>query len=124
MIAITSKLKDYRLCYHINKETGTDFKKTDDYCLALFSGSEPLQFSQYCYNPVDTETEYYLIANQVSCGLLIPEMGFVDYFILIKNHYDDEELHGMLNKLKHICGLERVLRVDPAKLQSNENLLF
>ncbi|MGI4728528.1 MAG: IPExxxVDY family protein [Janthinobacterium lividum] len=124
LIAITSQLKDYRLCYHINKELNADFRKVNDYELNLFAGNEPMQFSQYFYQIKTFETEFYIIANRGAAGFLIPEMASVNYFMLIKNHFDDEDLGNMICRLKQIENIKKVVRVDPKKIKSNENLLF
>ncbi|RYY07980.1 MAG: IPExxxVDY family protein [Sphingobacteriaceae bacterium] len=124
LIAITSPLKDYRLCYHINKELHADFRKVNDYELNLFVGTEPMQFSQYFYQIKTSETEFYIIANRGAAGFLIPEMGSVNYFMLIKNHFDDEDLNNMIYRLKRIENIKKIIKVDPRKIKSNENLLF
>lgn len=124
LIAITSQLKDYRLCYHINKELNADFRKINDYELSLFAGNEPLQFSQYFYQIKASATEFYIIANHSATGFLIPEMGKVNYFMLIKNHFDEEDLNNMIARLKLIGNIKTVLQVNPKRVKSNENLLF
>jgi hypothetical protein len=124
LIAITSQLRDYRLCYHINKELHFDFRKVADYCLSLFGGNEPLQFSQYYFKIEASETEFYLIANHSTAGYLIPEMSNINYFLLIKNHFDQEDLNIMLMRLNCIENIENVKQVNPLHIKSNENLLF
>lgn len=124
LIAITSYLKDYRLCYYINKELNIDFRKINDYCLTLFSGNEPLRFSQYFYKIMSTETEFYIIANHSTAGYLIPELANINYFMLIKNHFDEEDLEDTLLRLKRIENIETVIQLDPKAIKSNENLLF
>ncbi len=124
LIAITSQLKDYRLCYHINKELNADFRKINDYELNLFAGNEPLQFSQYFYQIKASQTEFYIIANHSVSGFLIPEMGKVNYFMLIKNYFDEEDLNSMVFRLKQIGNIKTVLRINPKRIKSNENLLF
>lgn len=124
LIAITSQLKDYRLCYHINKELHADFRKVNDYELNLFAGNAPLQFSQYFYQVKASQTEFYIISNHSATGFLIPEMGKVNYFMLIKNHFDEEDLDSMVFRLKQIGTIKTVLQVNPKRIKSNENLLF
>ncbi len=124
LIAITSCLKDYKLCFHINKELNTDFRKADDYNLYLQAGNEPLQFSQYFFKIQASETEFYILSNHNTAGFLIPEMENVDYFMLIKNHFDKEELEVMVSRLKRIAQVTAVAQVNPKLIRSNENLLF
>lgn len=124
LIALTTHLKDYRLCYHINKELNTNFRKVADYSLNLSANNEPLQFSQYYFNIEASETEFYIIANYSAADYLIPELKSVDYFILIKNHFDEEDLSHMINRLKYINCVTGVKQIDPKTIRSNENLLF
>ncbi len=124
LIAITSCLKDYKLCFHINKELNTDFRKADDYNLDLQAGNEPLQFSQYFFKIQASETEFYILSNHSTAGFLIPEMENVDYFMLIKNHFDKEELKVMVSRLKRIGEVTAVAQINPKLVRSNENLLF
>ena len=124
LIAITSHLRDYKLCYRINKELNMNFRKVGDYCLNLFAGNEALQFSQYFFKIEASETEFYLIANHSAAGYLIPEMGNINYFMLIKNHLDQEDLNVALSRLSHIENIEAVMQLNPSFIKSNENLLF
>ena len=124
LVAITSQLKDYRLCYHINKELNADFRKINDYELNLFAGNEPMQFSQYFYQNKTSETAFYIIANRGATGFLIPELSSVNYFMLIKDHFDDEDFNNMLSRLKRIENIKKAVKIDPIKVKSNENLLF
>lgn len=124
LIAITSQLKDYVLCYHINKVLHADFRKINDYELNLFAGNEPLQFSQYFYQTGASETTFYIIANRGANGLLIPEMSSTNYFMLIKNHFDEDDLDHTMYRLRQIENVKKAVKVDPRKIRSNENLLF
>ncbi|RYE03327.1 MAG: IPExxxVDY family protein, partial [Sphingobacteriaceae bacterium] len=86
--------------------------------------NEPMQFSQYFYQIAASETEFYIIANRGAAGFLIPEMVNVNYFMLIKNHFDEEDLDNMLSRLKRIENIKKAVKTDPRKIKSNENLLF
>lgn len=123
LIALTSQLKDYRLCFHINKVAETDFRKVDELELQL-KESEPRYFSRYLHQIPNSECEFYLIANRGSDGFLIPEMKESDYFILIKEFIDDEDLELFLSQLRRINDIQAAVEVNPAKLKSKENLLF
>lgn len=90
----------------------------------MFAGSEPLQFSQYFFKVEASGTEFYIIANHSTAGYLITEMSDVDYFMLIKNHFDKEDLDQMLLQLAIIKNIETIALVDPKMIASNENLLF
>jgi hypothetical protein len=51
-------------------------------------------------------------------------MNRVDYFLVIKNFIDDEDLEAWISHLKQIPEVLAAVEVDVKKLKSKENLLF
>src|SRR5690606_25956192 len=102
LLAITSSLKDYRLCYHINKSLCFNFAKTSDLEIAFSGFDEPFYFSLYQDFWESTETEFFFIANRGNGGYLIPEMNKTDYFLMIKNFIEDEELSRIVSGINKI----------------------
>lgn len=123
LIAITSQLKDYVLCYNINKSAITDFRKIEDLELS-FKGLEPKFFSRYLHQLSDSECSFFLISNRGTEGFLIPEMKETDYFVLIKEFIDQEDLDFFLDRLKSIKDIQVAIEINPERLKSRENLLF
>jgi hypothetical protein len=118
LIAITTPLRDYRLCYFINKYLNFGFKKITDLAVDIYQSTiEPAHFSLYHHHWETTETDFYLIANKGSEGLLIPEMREVDYFFMIRNFIDESDL----NRIAEILA---AVKIEPKKIKSRENLLF
>lgn len=123
LIAITAPLKDYVLCHKINKELNFNFEKIDDHEI-FFNVDEPaLYFSKYYFFVEQGEIEYFLIGNRNSEGFLIPEMSNVDFFMIIKEYIDKEDLSYVLTKLKKIPDIQVAATIDPKKLKSKENLV-
>jgi hypothetical protein len=71
-----------------------------------------------------TETELYIIANKGTEGFLVPEMKKVDFFLLIRNYIDDDDLKLIISKLNKVPEVLVAVEVDPKKLKSKENLIF
>ena len=124
LLAITAPLKDYRLCYKINKQLNFDLSCKGELKLIFSSEKEPVFYSHYLYLHPQTETEFNLIANKGTGGLLIPEMKTVDFFMVIRNYIDQEELKNFINALNKIPEILVAAEVDPKKLKSKENLIF
>ncbi|MEO8886990.1 MAG: IPExxxVDY family protein [Mucilaginibacter sp.] len=124
LIAVTTSLKDYRVCYLINKYLNFNFIKTDDLGVDIYPGAEPVYFSLYIYNWEANETDFFFIANKGSDGYLIPEMKKADYFFMIKNYIDDTDLEKLISGLNHIPEIVAAVKIDPKKIKSRENLLF
>jgi hypothetical protein len=124
LIAITSPLKDYRVCYLINKFLHLTFAKVDDLAVDIHAGGPPILFSRYHYQTGPTESDYYFIANKGTEGHLLPEMTRADYFMLIKNYMDEKDFEALLSGLNKIPEIVAAVKIDPKKIKSRENLLF
>lgn len=124
LIAVTSSLRDYQLCFHINRSTGLDFSKKEDHEVWINNNTSHF-FTKYSYISSTEETEFYLIGNKgFDGGLLIPEMKLTDYFILIKEFIDEEDLRILLEGINRIEGIVVATEIDVEKLKSKENLVF
>lgn len=124
LIAVTCPLKDYRLCFHINRATGLDLVKNEDHEVWM-SNNTSYFFTKYSYISSTEETEFYLIGNKgIDGGLLAPEMKVVDYFILIKGFIDEEDLKSLLDSINKIEEIVVATEIDVVKLKSKENLVF
>jgi len=124
LIAVTTSLKDYRICYLINKFLHFDFTKSPDLSVDIAQAGEPVLFSIYHYNWEASETDFYFIANKGSEGYLIPEMRKADYFLMIKNYIDEDDLDNLVSALNKIPEIVAAVKIDPKKIKSRENLLF
>lgn len=125
LIAITAPQRDYRLGYLINKHLKFNFVRIDDLMVQIYPTSEePVPFSMFNDFWEASETDFYLIANRGTDGMLIPEMREADYFLMIKNYIDDTDLAEIVNGLNKIQEIVAAIKVDPKRIKSRENLLF
>ena len=125
LIAITSSLRDYRLCYFINKVTGLKLQKMTDYEIGMPPPVGSASFSLYANVDETDDTEYYVLANRgVEGGMLVPEMRHSDYFLIIKNFIDEEDLTELLDRIAAIAEVVSANEISPQKLKSKENLIF
>lgn len=124
LIAVTTSLKDYRICYLINKFLTFNLVKIPDLSVDIFPGPVPGLFSIYHFRWETTETDFYFIANKGSEGYLIPEMRKADYFLLIKNYIDEIDLDNLVSSLNKIPEIVAAVKIDAKKIKSRENLLF
>jgi hypothetical protein len=124
LIAVTTSLKDYRICYLINKSLNFNFTKLNDLAVDLVRDNPPVLFSLYHYSWETTETDFYFIANKGSEAYLVPEMKKADYFLMIRNYIDENDLDGVVSALNKIPEIVAAVKIDPKKIKSRENLLF
>lgn len=124
LVAITSPLKDYRLCYFINKVTALNLHKIDDHQI-WSDDKQTFYFGQYTYEDLNNDTSYFLLNNKgTEGGILIPEMKVTDFFLLIQNAIDDDLLQWQINQINGLRDVVVASEIDPNKLKSRENLVF
>lgn len=124
LIAVTTSLKDYRICFLINKYLHFNFTRTTDLAIELNQSPEPAYFSMYTDHWEASGTDFFFIANRGNDGYLVPEMNKTDYFLMIKNYIDDEDLDSLITGLNRITEIMAAVKIDPKKIKSRENLLF
>jgi hypothetical protein len=124
LIAVTTSLKDYRICYLINKYLNFNFTKTEDLEAEVNAGEPLATFSQYQYNPKSARSTFYFIANKGSDGYLLPEMRKADYFLMTKNNIDENELDNLVSSLNKVAEIVAAVKIDPKKIKSREKSLI
>jgi len=124
LIAVTTSLKDYRICYLINKYLKFNFVKIPELAVNLDEGKTKSLFSIYSYYWETTKTDLYFIANKGTEGYLVPEMRKMDYFLLIKNYLSENDSNEIISSLNKIPEIMTAVKIDPKKIKSHENLLF
>lgn len=124
LIAITSAIKDYTLCHKINKALEFNFERIDDHEVYYNIDEDPLAFSKFFYFIEQGERELFLLSNRNSEGFLIPEMKKVDFFIVIRQYIDKDDLNYILTGLNKLAEIQVAAQIDPHKLKSKENLIL
>mgnify|MGYP003577028848 CR=1 FL=1 len=124
LIAITASLKDYMLCHKINTSLDFNFEKIEDHEVYFNINDEPLAFSKYYFFVEQGEIEYYLLNNRNAEGFLIPEMNKVDFFLIIHQYIDKEDLNYLLNGLNKLPDIQVAAQIDQHRLRSRENLIM
>ena len=124
LIAITCPLKDYRLCFYINRASGLNLVKNEDHEVWV-SKNHSLFFTKYSYISSIEETEFYLLGNKgIDGGILISETKTTDFFLLIRGFIDDEDFLSLMNAINQIDEVLVATEIDLEKIKSKENLVF
>ncbi|MCY1555698.1 hypothetical protein D9M68_923790 [compost metagenome] len=83
-----------------------------------------MAFSRFNFFIEEGEVDYFVISNRNSEGFLIPEMSKVDYFMIIQQFIDKEDLNSILSGLNKLIDIQVAAQIDPHKLKSKENLVM
>ena len=148
LIGICSPLKDYHMCYKLNKELGTSLYRSKlDVSMDFFEGIEKAQFSLYEYWDRQYENQWYLLANkcQILCdeGLkiegtifdgfiqnekkikyLIPENSKVDFYLQIHGIYTENAKLELIKNIKNLNRVVSAYEIYIHDITSKENLII
>ena len=118
VLAINSHIKAYKLCWNINKLLKLNFEKKKDHNI-----KEELWFARYAY-VCDDNVEYTLLANRSKEGYLIPDQKSVNFFLLIKNDYLQQEKTEFINRLRDIKDILLVFELDTNAIKQIDRFIF
>tara|TARA_B100001093_G_C26850271_1_gene1024824 strand:+ start:2159 stop:2647 length:489 start_codon:yes stop_codon:yes gene_type:complete len=144
LIGICCALKDYQICYKINKELNTLlFRSTKDIEMTFKETIENTFFSLYEYWNPQYENQWYLLGNKtmINCltkknkneiifnefkkiKYLIPEHYKVDFYIQIHGILTNKFKKDILNNIQNISQIVSAYEINCAQLKSKENLII
>jgi len=119
LLSIVSQLKDYRLAYFINETIRIDLKKYKD---LQVSGRNGL-YSWYYFSGGDDFPNYYLIGNNHTQGKIIPSHKGIDYYLLIKEEFEEKRIEEIASDLRKIKGVLGVFNTEMSSLRNLDSLL-
>ena len=118
VLAINSHIKAYKLCWNINSSMQLNFEKKNDHNI-----KNDLWFSRYTYIS-DDGIEYDLLANRSKKGYLIPNQKSVNYFLVVKNDYWQQEKEEFMRKLKNLNDILLVFELDTNLIKHIDRFIF
>ena len=118
VLAINSHTKAYKLCWNINKSLKLNFEKKQDHCV-----KKELWFASYT-SVCDDGVEYNLLANRSKNGYLIPTQKSVNFFLLIKNNFWQQEKKQFISRLREVNDILLVFELDTSLLKHIDRFIF
>ena len=124
ILGIASTLKNYQLCFHIEKELFIDFRTSADLQIPLENNKRSYSFTVYEFVQPNIATEHFLYSNKNDGEALLPELQHLDFIWLLKgNHFFiDDEFSKLQQRLRVINGIQLVTEVSQDKIKSKDNL--
>ena len=118
VLAINSHIKGYKLCWNINNSLQVNFEKQKDHNI-----KDELWFARYMYI-CDDGIEYNLLENRSKKGYLIPNEKSLNYFLVVKNDYWQEDKAEFMKKLRDIEDVLLVFELDTALTKHIDRFIF
>lgn len=122
MLGICSHIKDYRLCWELNRAFAIELQKDID--LEVMSNGELKSFSFSVFENHSGPNDYYLICNKSALGFLIPEEKKCDYFLIIKGPLSESEESEVVKTVSESKNVLTCYPIEVPDLKSRNNLIF
>lgn len=124
LLGISCHEKDYRICWAINQALEINLSKEENDIEVILKKSNRCSLhSTFTFFDEDTETEFRLIANRSTLGVLIPEKSQADYLLLVTEN-SEHSISEIRNKVNKISFVLTSFVIDVEELRSKENLIF
>ena len=107
IIGICTHLEDYKLAWNINELLNINLVKYSD-----IINEDGLEFSFYLYDGGENCNTFNLVEIVNSEGRWVNFSPATDYLIVIRNFINDENLAKILEKIKHIEGVQFAYLID------------
>lgn len=119
LLGIVSPLKDYTLTYFINKYLDLHLVKYSDLDISGNAGF----YSWYYYKQGNKYLSFFLIGNNHPKQKLIPALNNFDYFFLIKDSIEEEQIKVMTNNLRKIHNVVGVFEQEMSSIKGMDVLI-
>ncbi len=119
IIGISTALKEYKLCFHLNKSLNTELKKIEDFHFG--KRKEEYMFFPlfYCSNP--SSPNISLIKNKNKNCILFPVFKHIDYLMVCHKTVPSDLLSDYLRRIKSI---QNVITAFTLKTDNIRNFSF
>ena len=124
ILGIASTLKNYQLCFQIEKQLQIDFRTSQDLQIPLEKNKRSYFFTVYEFLQPTIATDHFLYSNKNDGEALLPELQHLDYIWLIKGPFfnNEDEFKQLQQNLRAITGIQLVTEVAHEKIKSRDNL--
>ena len=117
VFGINSHVKDYKICWHINKILGLDLKKSKG-----VKTSQQEIFS--CFEVILEEQTVLLVHNKSEKGTLLNEKKNIDYFLIFEPAINIDRIKEFLLKLSESSKILLIFEIDLEKEQQAHRFIF
>lgn len=123
LVGIVCQHKDYRICHELNQKLEINLAREKDYEVNIAKRMNPALFSFFKFEN-DEQDLFYVFENKGKHSILIPEQNQIDYFLMIKECFQRQNITELVNAIKQIPIVLGAYPIDPRTLKSREYFLL
>jgi hypothetical protein len=115
IVGVACRLKDYQLCFHLNKKLDLHLRKLPDFNVLVPGKEETSFYSLYRYQDLNRRLDYLLLSNHHPDSKLLPEFRQTDYFLLVAGETTANEIEILIRLTKEVPGVLLAYYLDLTK---------
>ena len=123
LVGIVCQHKDYRFCHELNRKLEINLVREKDYEVNIAKRMNPALFSFFKFEN-DEQDLFYVFENKGKHSILIPEQKQIDFFLMIKESFQRQNITELVNTIKQIPIVLGAYPIDPRTLKSREYFLL
>ncbi len=123
IIAVSSHLKDYKLCWNLNNILKTDLLKKPDMAFAYQKGNLE-NYSFFYHHDEDLKRTYFLLSNKKNNAQIIEKIPEADFLLIINPPIKSEEINLIIQNLKKTTNILTAFLIDITKKKKEINFVL
>lgn len=123
LVGIVCQHKDYRLCHELNRKLDINLVREKDYEVNISKRMNPALFSFFKFENEEQDL-FYVFENKGKHSILIPEQKQIDFFLMIKESFQRQNITELVNAIKQIPVVLGAYSIDPRTLKSRDYFLL
>jgi len=105
VVGLSTSLRDYRLCFLLNKLSGFTFTRTEDLEIRTGDSDQLRSYSLFTCIREEEFTTYFLLTNRGQDSYLLPALKQVDFLLIIEGPVTGSQKKGLITRLREIPGM-------------------
>jgi len=122
VIGICSHLKDYKLCWNLNKVLNIDLLKIDDFSFNR-KNAEGEKYSFYYFYDQNSRNDIFLISNKKNNSSLLEKIPEADFLLMIKGFCSEKKVEELISALKKTNNILTAFSVNMNKIKEMNSFL-
>ncbi len=124
LIGLATGMKEYKLCFHLNRLLACDFQKVPDLIFEAKDRTRSTQFSVLKAGDESTPAQYLVFGNKNVGEYLLPEFSDYDYLIQVFGRPENEQITDILDAVKSIPEVALAAEIPLKKAKSKDRLFY
>jgi len=124
LVGISTPLLAHKVSFFLNSSLKFRLNRIDDLEVIDAKNKSSHFFKRFEYHDDQFRKTYYLISNKDQGKFCLPDYPMLDYIILVKGNYEEEEKSKLVKDIRLISDITYVIDIPLYKLNGSENLMF